>query len=96
MVGALQLNMERAKDRASGLNPVRAVAAQRSGGGSGLETLAGLSVGATLSAEDENGRSLTQRLLENAQHYQANLGRLSEEARSLLIQFLEEALEALD
>ena len=58
--------------------------------------LAGLSVGATLSTEEENGRSLTQRLLENAQHYQTNLGRLSEEARSLLVQFLEDALEALD
>jgi DNA-binding MarR family transcriptional regulator len=96
MVGALLLNMQRARDRASGLNPFRALAALRSGGSSGLETLAGLSVGATLSAEDENGRSLTQRLLEYAQRYQANLGRLSEEARSLLIQFLEEALEALD
>ncbi|MFN2292419.1 MAG: hypothetical protein ACK2UC_14600 [Anaerolineae bacterium] len=96
MVGALLLNMQRAKDRAAGLNPFRALAALRSGGGSGLETLAGLSVGATLSSEDENGRSLTQRLLDNAQRYQANLGRLSEEARSLLVQFLEDALEALD
>ncbi|MCL7451535.1 MAG: hypothetical protein M8467_00620 [Anaerolineae bacterium] len=96
MVGALLLNMQRAKGRAAGLNPFRALAALRSGGSSGLETLAGLSVGATLSAEDENGRSLTQRLLEHAQRYQANLGRLSEEARSLLVQFLEDALEALD
>lgn len=96
MVGALLLNMQRAKDRAAGLNPFRALAALRSGGSSVLETLVGLSVGATLATEEENGRSLTQRLLEQGQHYQAHLGRLSEEARSLLVQFLEEALEALD
>lgn len=96
MVGALLLNMQRARNRASGLNPFRALAALRSGGSSVLETLVGLSVGATLATEEENGRSLTQRLLEQGQHYQAHLGRLSEEARSLLVQFLEDALEALD
>jgi hypothetical protein len=29
-------------------------------------------------------------------HYQVNLGRLSKEARAMLVQFMEEALEALD
>jgi len=53
-------------------------------------------VGASLSANDEAGPSLTQRLLEHAHGYQANLSRLSAEARAALIQFLEEALEALD
>jgi hypothetical protein len=96
MIGALLLNMKRARARAEGLNPFRVLAALRTADAAELETLAGLSVGATLSADDENGRSLTQKLLEHVQHYQANLSRLSEDARSALVQFLEEALEALD
>jgi hypothetical protein len=96
MVGALLLNLQRAGTRAEGLNPFRALAALRTADAAELETLAGLSVGATLSADEENGRSLTQRLLDQVQNYQANLSRLSADARSALIQFLEEALEALD
>ena len=96
MVGALLLNMRRAKARAGGLNPFRALAALRASQDSGLETLAGLSVGATLAADDEAEPSLTQRLLDQAHRYQANLSKLSVEARLALAQFLEEALEALD
>jgi hypothetical protein len=96
MVGALLLNMRRAKTRAGGLNPFRALASLQSNGGAGLEALAGLSVGATLSADDEAEPTLTQKLLEHIRPYQSNLSRLSMEARTALIQFLEEALEALD
>lgn len=96
MIGALLLNMQRVRDRAEGLNPFRALATLRGSDAAGLETLAGLSVGATLSTDDEAGPTLTQRLLDHARRYQTNLPRLSEEARSALIQFLEEALEALD
>jgi hypothetical protein len=96
MIGALLLNMRRVTTRAGGLNPFRALSAFRTHDATELETLAGLSVGTTLAVGDEAGLSLTQRLLDHAQRYQANLGRLSEEARSALVQFLEEALEALD
>lgn len=96
MVGALLLNMQRVRARASGLNPFRALAALRTDDSASLETLAGLSVGATLSVDDEVAPSTTQRLLEQMHRYQANLGRLSKEARAKLVQFLEEALEALD
>lgn len=96
MIGALLLNMQRVRARAGGLNPFRALAALRTDDTAELETLAGLSVGVTLSADDEAGPSVTRRLLEQAHHYQTNLSRLSEEARSALVQFLEEALEALD
>ena len=96
MIGALLLNMQRVRARAGGLNPFRALAALRTANAAELETLAGLSVGVTLSADDEVGRSMSQRLLEQVRHYQTNLSRLSEEAHSALIQFLEEALEALD
>jgi hypothetical protein len=96
MIGALLLNMQRARARAGDLNPFRALAALRTNGFAGLETLAGLSVGVSLGADDESSPSLTQRLLEHAHRYQATLSRLSEEARLALIQFLEEALEALE
>jgi hypothetical protein len=35
-------------------------------------------------------------LLDQAHRYQSNLSRLNEETRAVLIEFLEEALEALD
>ena len=41
MVGALLLNMQRVRARASGLNPFRVLAALRGDGSAGLETLAG-------------------------------------------------------
>jgi hypothetical protein len=96
MIGALLLNMRRAKARTGDLNPFRALSALRANSSQGLETLAGLSVGATLSTDDESGPSITRRLLDHAHHYQADLSQMSEEARTALIQFLEEAIEALD
>jgi hypothetical protein len=96
MIGALLLNMGRVRARSGELNPFRALAAFRVSDSAGLETLAGLSVGATLSADEESSSSITRRLLDQAQRYQTSLARLSEEARSALAQFLEEALEAFD
>jgi hypothetical protein len=110
MIGALLLNMQRVRAKAGGLNPFRALAALRTGDAAQLETLAGLSVGVALSADDEAGEytgeageytgeadpSLAKRLLVHAHRYQTSLSRLSAEARSALVQFLEEALEALD
>jgi fluoride ion exporter CrcB/FEX len=96
MVGALLLNMRRARTRARGLSPFRALQAFRTGSSAELETLAGLSVGATLMEQDETETSITHRLLEHARHYQTNLSKLSEDGREALLQFLEEALEALD
>jgi hypothetical protein len=96
MTGALLLNMRRVRGKAGGLNPFRALAALRTDSASQLESLAGLSVGITLSAEDEAGRPLTRRLLNHAQRYQSSLSRLNQEARTALVQFLEDALEALD
>jgi hypothetical protein len=96
MIGILLLNMQRAKSRAGGLNPIRAFASFQPGSDAGLETLAGLSVGSTLASEDEAETTLTRRLLDHVHGYQSNLSRLSGEARTALIQFLEEALEALD
>jgi hypothetical protein len=96
MIGALLLNMHRVKQKADTLNPFGALAALRENDDGGLEALAGLSVGATLSADDKAGPSLTRRLLDHVHRYQSNLSKLNTEARSALVQFLEDALEALD
>ena len=96
MIGALLLNMQRAKARASGLSPYRVLDRLRTDDSTGLETLAGLSVGVSLSYGDETSRTLTRRLLDHVQQYQMNLSRLSGESREALVRFLEEALEALD
>lgn len=96
MVGVLLLNMRRVRARAGGLNPFRALSTFHTGDDTGLEALAGLSVGATLSVDEETDASLTRRLLDYVQRYQANLGHLSHDARRALAQFLEEAIDTID
>jgi ATP-dependent exoDNAse (exonuclease V) alpha subunit len=96
MIGILLLNMRRATARAGNLNPFRALAALRVNGEAGLETLAGLSVGSTLVADEESRLSLTQRVLGQAHRFQTVISRLGEDARSALSQLLEDALTALD
>ena len=96
MIGALLLNMQRAKARAGGLSPFRVLDRLRTEDANELATLPGLSVGVSLSEDDEMSRTLTQRLLDHVHGYQVNLSRLSEESREALVRFLEEALEALD
>lgn len=96
MIGALLVNMQRVRTRAGGLNPFRVLDRLRTEDSTGLETLAGLSVGVALSEGDESGPNLTQRLLDHIHGYQVNLSRLSTEGREALVRFLEEALEALD
>ena len=104
MVGALLLNIQRARVAAGRSGRLRALTTLRQSEDTGLETLAGLSVGLTLAADDrpeqslaENaGPSFSQRLLEQAHRYQISLTRLSDEAREALVLFLEDALEALD
>jgi hypothetical protein len=95
MIGVLLLNLRRVKARAGSLSPSRAVGALRDSS-FGLETLPGLSVGATLADQDETSPSLSERLLDYVHRYQSSLARLSAEARTALTEFLEEALEALD
>ena len=96
MVGALLLNMQRARARAGGLSPFRVLDRLRTDDSSELETLAGLSVGVSLSQDDETSRTLTRRLLDHVHGYQVNLSKLSGDSREALVRFLEEALEALD
>jgi hypothetical protein len=95
MIGILLLNLRRAGARAGSLSPSQVLKALK-GDGTGLETLPGLSVGATLADQEEGSPSLSERLLDSVRRYQASLARLSTEARAALTDFLEEALEALD
>lgn len=96
MIGALLLNMKRVRTRAEGMSPFRILATMRTHDAAELEALAGLSVGVSLSDDDEENRTLTQRMVSYVHRYQANLSRLSEDSRAALVRFLEEALEALD
>jgi hypothetical protein len=96
MIGILLLNMQRVRAQADGLNPFRVLDSFRTHDTAELESLVGFSVGVTLSDDNEADHSLTQRLLNHVHRYQANLSRLSEESRTALVDFLEEALEALD
>jgi hypothetical protein len=96
MIGALLLNMSRARTRAGDLSPFRILASLKAGGTARLETLAGLSLGVSLADHDESSRSLTERLVGQIQDYQVSLNRLGEDSREALASFLEDALEALD
>lgn len=96
MIGALLLNMKRARTRAGDLNPYRILTSLKAEGTAHLETLAGLSLGISLTDHDETNRSLTERLVDQIQRYQVNLSRLGEDSREALASFLEDALEALD
>jgi hypothetical protein len=96
MIGALLLNMNRARIQAGDLSPFQILASLKAGGTARLETLAGLSLGISLTDHDEIGHSLTERLVDYVHRYQAHLNRLGEDSRKALVNFLEDALEALD
>lgn len=90
MITALLLNLTRAKEKASGMNPFRALASLGSTGEAGLGTLAGLSLGSTLT--EKTDASLRDKLLLYTKRYHAHLLDLSEEAKISLSDFLQEAL----
>lgn len=90
MITALLLNLHRAKEKASGMNPFRTLSSLGSTGEAGLGALAGLSLGSTLAEKAD--ASLRNKLLSYTQHYHACLLNLSEEAKDSLSDFLQEAL----
>jgi hypothetical protein len=90
MITALLLNLNRAKEKASGMNPFRTLASLGSTGEAGLGALAGLSLGSTLTEKADV--SLRDKLLSCTEHYHAHLLNLSEEAKASLSDFLQEAL----
>lgn len=94
MVTALLLNLNRVKEKASGMNPFRALSSLGSTGEAGLGALAGLSLGSTLTEKTDT--SLRDKLLSYTKRYQAYLLNLSEEAKTSLSDFLQEALGVLE
>jgi DNA-binding MarR family transcriptional regulator len=90
MITALLLNLNRAKEKASDINPFKALSSLGSTGEAGLGTLAGLSLGSTLT--DKADESLRDNLLSYTKRYHAHLLNLSEEAKTSLSDFLQEAL----
>ena len=90
MITALLLNLSRAKEKASGMNPFRTLSSLGSTGEAGLRALAGLSLGSTLTEKADT--SLRDKLLSYTQRYHAHLLNLSEEAKISLSDFLQEAL----
>jgi hypothetical protein len=90
MITALLLNLSWAKEKASGLNPFRALAFLGSTGEAGLGALAGLSLGSTFTEKAD--ASLRDKLLSCTKRYHACLLNLSEEAKASLSDFLQEAL----
>jgi hypothetical protein len=90
MITALLLNLNWAKEKASGLNPFRALSSLGSTGEAGLGALAGFSLGSTLMEKADV--SLRDKLLSCTKRYHACLLNLSEEAKASLSDFLQEAL----
>jgi hypothetical protein len=90
MITALLLNLNRAKEKASDINPFKALSSLGSTGEAGLGTLAGLSLGSTFT--DKADESLRDRLLSYTKRYHVHLLNLSEEAKTSLSDFLQEAL----
>jgi hypothetical protein len=95
MIGILLVNMRRVKARAGALSPYRILVTLKTSG-LGLEALPGLSMGASLADQDDGSPSLSERLLDHIQRYQTSLSRLNAEARTVLTDFLDEALKAID
>jgi hypothetical protein len=90
MITALLLNLNRVKEKASGMNPFKALSSLGSTGEAGLGTLAGLSLGSTLTEKTDT--SLRDKLLSYTKRYHIHLLNLSEEAKTSLSDFLQEAL----
>jgi hypothetical protein len=90
MITALLLNLNRAKEKASDMNPFRTLSSLGSTGEAGLGALAGLSLGSTLTEKADV--SLRDKLLSCTKRYHAHLLNLSEEAKTSLSDFLQEAL----
>lgn len=93
-IAALLLNLNNVQEKASELNPFGTLISLGPTGEVALGTLAGLSVG-TLFTEQENV-SLVEKLLACTKSYQNHLRALSEESKSALSDFLQEALAILD
>jgi len=94
MIGALLLNLQLGLERAMQAKLFRTLRSLAESGDVGLGALAGLSVGRSLRNEDD--ASLTESVLSRLQAFQKYLSGLSKESRSALVDFMLDAVVALD
>jgi hypothetical protein len=90
MISVLLLNMERLRD--DNLTPLLEALSTR--GQIGLATLAGLSLGSSLTG-NTNDKSLSEKLLTHTQRFQSQLAELSDESVNKLSAFLNDAMITL-
>jgi hypothetical protein len=90
MITAFLLNLNQAREKASGMNPFRTLSSLGSTGEAALGALAGLSLGSILTEKADV--SLRDKLLSCTKRYHAHILNLSEEAKTNLSDFLQEAL----
>ncbi len=90
MISVLLLNMGRLR----GNKLIPAMASLAPGGQVGLATLAGLSLGSTLSS-DTDDQTLTEKLITHTQRFQNQLTEMSDESISKLSLFLNDAMKML-
>ena len=94
MIEALLLNLQAGMERAAQAKLLRTLKALAKSREMGLGALAGLSLGKALRGQDD--ASLAENLLSRVQAFQEYLSGLSEESRSALVDFLQDAVLALD
>jgi len=94
MIEALLLNLQEGMERAMQARLLQTLQALAKSGEMGLGALAGLSLGKALRGQDD--ASLTDNLLSRVQAFQEYLSGLSEEKKSALVDFMQDAVIALD
>jgi len=94
MIEALLLNLQAGMERAMQARILQTLQALAKSGDVGLGALAGLSLGKALRGQDD--ASLMENLLSRVQAFQEYLSGLSEESRSALVDFMQDAVLALD
>ena len=94
MIEALLLNLQEGMERAMQAKVLQTMQALAKSGEMGLGALAGLSLGKALRGQDD--ASMTDNLLSRVQAFQEYLSGLSEESKSALVDFMQDAVIALD
>jgi len=93
-IGELLLNLQAGMERAAQARLFKALRSLAQSGEIGLGALAGLSLGKSL--RNQNDPSLTESALERLQAFQKYLSGLSSEKKSALLDFVQNAVVALD
>lgn len=94
VIAALLLNLNSAREKISGLNPLDTLKSLTSSPSEmGFAMLAGLSLGAGRHAHEDRGRS--RQLVDYTQRYQELLREVGEDGKRLLSDFLQDAMDTI-